>query len=45
MNEAERKKKAMKAASPKNKHYNRDQFKDGERVVIQDNISKKWTEI
>ena len=41
-NEAEWKKKAMKAASPKNKHFNQDQFKDGDWVVIQDHITKKW---
>ena len=42
-NEAARKKKALQAASPKNKRFNRDEFKDGDRVVIQDHITKKWS--
>ena len=42
-NQANRKKKAMKTLDQKHRRYNRDQFSDGERVIIQDPISKRWT--
>ena len=42
-NEANRKKKAMKTLDQKHRRYNRDQFSDGERVTIQDPITKRWT--
>ena len=42
-NDANRKKKAMKTLDQKHRRYNRDQFSDGERVIIQDPISKRWT--
>ena len=41
-NEANRKKKALKTLGQKHRRYNRDQFSDGERVVIQDPITKRW---
>ena len=40
--EENRKKKALKTLDQKHHRYNRDQFKDGERVTIQDPISKRW---
>ena len=41
-NEANRKKKALKLSNLKNRHFNRDQFKDGDKVLIQDPVSKRW---
>ena len=38
----ERRKKALKAADPKNKKFNRETFEEGEEVIIQDQITKKW---
>ena len=41
-NKAARKKKALKAASPTNRRFSREFLEVGARVVIQDQINKKW---
>ena len=38
----EKQKKALKAADPKNKRFNRDIFENREEVIVQDPITKKW---
>ena len=42
MNKAARKKKALKAATPTNRRFSREFFKIRGRVIIQDQINKKW---
>ena len=41
-NEAARKNNALKAASPTNRRFSREFFEVGARVIIQDQINKKW---